>query len=253
MRWKLGGCGREVARQRADEGVLVLAREQAVEAPLEADRRSRLLAHPGTSAERAADVPGPDLREVPERQETLQRLVEPARALLLVDGEIGPGDVADEERVPGDDEPRLVSPAFVRDEVGGVLGPMAGRGKRRDGDVSDLHSVAVRQRLVRELDFRRRRDVDGRARRRRQPALAGDVVGVVVRLEHVGDGEAVLLREPKVVRRRPTSGRSRPPRRRRRRRRRHSPDPRAAPAGRTCRGRCYLAGAGCPPRPRPGV
>ena len=193
---RLGG---QVAGERPHEGRLVLARQQPVEAALEPDRRARLLAHAGAAAERAADMPGPHLREVAESEEALHRGVQPARALLLVDREIGPGDIADEERVARDDEPGLRATALVRDQVGGVLGPVARRRERGDRDLPDPHRVPVGQRLVREVDARRGGDVDGRARRLRQPALAGDVVCVVVRLQHVRDREAVLLGEPEVV------------------------------------------------------
>ena len=193
------GLRRQALRQRADEGLFVLAREEAVEAPLEADRRARLLAHPRAAAERAADVPGPDLSEVPERQQALDRGIEAPRPFLLVDREIGSRDVADEERVAGDDQPRLVAARLVGDEVRRVLGPVAGRGESGDRDVAEGHLVAVGQRLVREVDACRRRDVDRRARRLCEPALPGDVIGVVVRLEHVRDREAVLLGEPQVV------------------------------------------------------
>jgi len=42
-------------------------------------------------------------------------------------------------------------------------------------------------------------DVYDRTRRRRQPAVPGHMVGVVVRLEDVADGESVLLGEAEVV------------------------------------------------------
>ena len=127
--------GRQRSRQRAHERFFVLARQQSVEAPLEADGRARLLAHPRPAAEGAADVPGPDLGEVAEAQQALHRPVEPARPLLLVDGEVGPGDVAHEQRVSGHSEPRLIAPAFVGDQIGGVLGPVPGRRERGDRDL----------------------------------------------------------------------------------------------------------------------
>ena len=137
----------------------------------------------------------PDLGEVSERQQALQRFVETSGALLLVHGKIRSGDVADEERVSRDDEPRLLAAALVRDEGRGVLGPVPRRGQRGDGNVPDRDAVAVGKRLVRKLDAGSGRDVDGRTGRLREPALAGDVVGVVVRLEHVTDAEVVLLRQ----------------------------------------------------------
>ena len=188
----------ELAGERADEAVLVVAREQPVEAALEANRGHGLLAHPRAAAERPADVAGPDLGEVPEREEPLERPEEPAGALLGVDCEIRARDVAHEERVAGDDEPGLLAAAPVGDEIRGVLRPVAGGCKSRDGDLADRDRVAVGERLVLELDPCAGRHVDGGAGRLGQAALAGDVVGVVVRLEDVGDPEAVLLGELEV-------------------------------------------------------
>jgi hypothetical protein len=191
---------REVRCQLADEGALVDDLQQAVEAPLEADRRPGLLAHPRATAERAADVPGPGLREVVELEQPPDGAEELARALLLLDGQVGPRDVADEERVAGEDEPRLAGAARVLHEVGEVLGAVARRREGPDLDVADPHHVCVPQRLVLVLDVRLRRDVDGRAGRGREAPVARDVVGVVVRLEHVGDPEVVLVCEREVVR-----------------------------------------------------
>ena len=190
---------RQIARERPHERFLVRARREAVEAALEADGRARLLAHPGAAAERAADVARPDLGEVAEREQALDRLVQAARAFLLVDREVGPGDVADEERVARDHEPGLVAPARVCDEVGGVLRAMPGRRERGHRDVADRDLVAVAERLVREVDAGRRRHVDRGAGCLREPPLAGDVVGMVVRLEDVRDREAVLLGQAKIV------------------------------------------------------
>ena len=130
--------------------------------------------------------PGQTSAKSPRLQQALQRAVEPARALLRVDGEVGPGDVAHEERVSGDDEPGLIAPAPVGDQVGGVLGPVPGRRERRDRDLADAttRSPSASGSVV-EVDAGRRRYVDRRAGRLREPALARDMVGVVVRLEDV--------------------------------------------------------------------
>src|SRR5207245_9855376 len=109
------------------ELVLVPDPEQRVEAALEADRRAGLLAHPGAAAERAADVPGPDLDEVLVLEEAGERAVESARPLLGLDGQVRPGHVADEERVAGQEQPRRLVAASVLDDEGEALGPGAGR------------------------------------------------------------------------------------------------------------------------------
>ena len=58
---------------------------------------------------------------------------------------------------------------------------------------------AVLERLVLVLGSAQRVDVDQRARRRRQPAVAAHVVGVVVGLEDVLDRDAEVAREPQVL------------------------------------------------------
>src|SRR5205823_9439369 len=100
--------GSELVQERPDELILVVDAEVPVEAPLEADRRARLLAHPAAAAERAADVAGPQLDAVAELEQPSQRAEEVAGPFLGLDGEIRACDVADEERVAGQDEPRLV-------------------------------------------------------------------------------------------------------------------------------------------------
>ena len=58
---------------------------------------------------------------------------------------------------------------------------------------------AVLERLVLVLGRRQRVDVDDRAGRGREPAVAGHVVGVVVGLEDVLDRDAQIAREPQVL------------------------------------------------------
>ena len=121
------------------------ARTKVFLVPLDArrlKRRSKPMVVPGFSL-----IPAPPQSEPPmwpgqtsakssEREQALSDSVQPARALLLVDREVGPGDVADEERVAGH-EPGLVAPACVGDQVGGVLRPVPGRRERGDRDVAD--------------------------------------------------------------------------------------------------------------------
>ena len=80
-----------------------------------------------------------------------------------------------------------------------MLGSVAGGGERGDRNLAHADDVAVGQRLVRVGDAGLLRDVDGRTSRLHQPPVAGDVVGMVVRLEHVLDAEAVLFGESEVV------------------------------------------------------
>src|SRR5205823_11749256 len=121
--------------QLADELVLALDPEQRVEAPLEAERRAGLLAHPSAAAERAADVRRPDLEEVLLLEEPPERAVQLAGAFLGLDGQVRPCHVPDEERVSGQDEPRGRVAAQVLDEEREVLGPVAGRADGGDARV----------------------------------------------------------------------------------------------------------------------
>ena len=101
-----------------DEHLDVLDPGVGIRAPLAADRRRRLLAHAGAAAHRAADVAGPDLDVVAQAEQAVQRRVQLARAVLGLDGEVGPRDVADEQRVAGQERP-------VVDEERAVLGTVA--------------------------------------------------------------------------------------------------------------------------------
>ena len=195
VRWP----GREVPGQLGDEVAFVLDSGKAVEAALEADRRPRLLAHAGATAEGAADVSRPDLREVLELEQAPDRVVEIARACFRLDREVRPGEVAHEEGVARDHEPRRPGARLVLDHVRHVVRPVAGRGQGSDADAGDLHGIAVGKWLVLELDAGPIGDVDGGSRCRPKAPAAGNVVGVRVRLQDVRDLEAVLVRQGEVV------------------------------------------------------
>ena len=68
-----------------------------------------------------------------------------------------------------------------------VLGPVAGGVQRADAHVAELELPAVVERFVVVVGLGVAVHVDRRAGRRRQAAVAGHVVGVVVRLEDVLD------------------------------------------------------------------
>ena len=88
--------------------------QRVVEAPLEADRRGRLRAHP-LAAERAGDVAGEHLDAVgAARAAAGASRKRPSAPSLRADGEVGPGSVADEERVARQHEPRLARPGSGR-------------------------------------------------------------------------------------------------------------------------------------------
>ena len=129
----------------------------------------------------------------------VERVEDAAGALLLVDREVGPGDVADEQRVAGEDRPRLVRAGAVDERERGVLGPVPGRVQRADRERAELELPAVVERLVVVVGLGVAVDVDRRAGRGDEAAVAGDVVGVVVGLEDVLDANAEVAREAQVL------------------------------------------------------
>ena len=197
MAWKFGGSGR-APRARGDELVLVADGQRRVVGALEADRRGDLEVHPGPAAQRAAEVARPQLDGVGQGQQPLvQRAEDPARAVGRLDGQIGPGDVVDEQRVARQDRPRP-SLRRVRPGEGRVLGAMAGvctavTRRRRAPTCAVLEGLVVVGRRGQPVD------VDAGARGRRQPPVARDVVGVVVGLEDVLDRDAEVPRELEVL------------------------------------------------------
>ena len=222
-----GGCG----PSRAGEEVGELALERRVEAALEADGRRRLRAHRGT-AERARDVAGEDLDAVTELDEAAQAVEEALGSLLRLDREIRRAGIADEERVAGEDEPRLVAAGAVDHREAAVLGSVTRRVDRPQDDLADLDLRPVVERLVRERRAGVAVDADRDAVLERETSVAGDVVGVRVRLEDADEPDVAALRLRQHAARRGTAGRRRPRRRRARRRRgsRRSPDRRSGTA-----------------------
>ena len=182
-----------------DELGLVGDRQGAVVAALEADRRGGLEVEPGAAAERAAEVAGPDLDLVGQRQQPLvQRAEHVGGALARLDRQVGAGDVADEQRVAAQQRPGVAAAAGVAEQEGGVLGPVAGRVDRLDRRGRPA-PASSRRRTARAGT--RPRPARGRGSSRRccgQAAVAGDVVGVVVGLEHVPDPHPVQARQAPV-------------------------------------------------------
>ena len=125
----------------------------------------------------------------------MERVEDAVRALGLVDGEVGPRDAADEQRVAGQDGPGLRAAFGVDERERRVLGAVPGRVQRADGQPPERELPAVVERLVVVLGRRGAVDVDHGAGRGDQAPVAGDVVGVVVGLEHVLDARAEIARE----------------------------------------------------------
>ena len=159
--------------------------ERGVEAPLLADRRRALLAH-ARAAQRAGHVAGHHPQVVGQLEQAVEAVEEPLGALACLDGEIGARRGADEQRVAGEQR--------VPGEKAAVLGPVAGRVQRADARASRRRSRPRRPApRVGYDDVRVAVDCDRQSLLEREAAVAGDVVGVRVRLEHARD-RAVRLR-----------------------------------------------------------
>ena len=113
--------------------------------------------------------------------------------------EVGASDGADEERVAGEDEPRLGGTRVVGHEQADRVGGVAGRVAGLQLDVAEADHVAVGERRVREGHPGRAVHVDGGLGGGGEVAVARDVIGVRVRLDHVGDGQALLAGDAEIV------------------------------------------------------
>ena len=154
-------------------------------------------------ADAGVRVPGQQHDIAAQRQHALaQRPVQHpahrARALGIAMLEVGPGDAVGEQRVAGDQR----GPG---DQQAGHVARVARERDRTQRDPVEVQLVAVAQWLdllrVRDPAFQgRRREAQRRAGGTRQRAGAGQVVGVQVGVEDVGDGGAELARQREVVR-----------------------------------------------------
>ena len=122
-----------------------------------------------------------------------------AGAVLLLHREVGAGDVAHEQAVAGEHRPRLGPARGVDERERGVLGPVAGRVDRAHAQHPELELEAVVERLVLVVDLGLAVDVDRRPGGGGQAPVAGDVVGVVVGLEHVRDVHAHVAGQREVL------------------------------------------------------
>ena len=106
-------------------------------------------------------MPGPPQSEPPRwpgqtsvsagsgEQRVVEAAEDAARALLLLDREVGAGDVADEQAVAGQHRPGLVPAGGVDQREGGVLGAVARGVDGAHGERAELELAAVLEWLVR--------------------------------------------------------------------------------------------------------
>ena len=136
---------------------------------------------------------GEHLDAVGELEQAVQRVVEPLGALGGTHREVGPGGVADEERVARQHEPRLTAARGVDHGQAAVLGPVTGGVDHAQRDGADLDRVAVDHRITRVVDLGQWMDADRDAVLEGEPAVPRDVVGVRVRLDRPDDPEPPAL------------------------------------------------------------
>ena len=193
-----------IGGDQLDECRLAHRLQRVVRTPLLADGRERLLAQ-RLAAERTGAVRGVDQAGVGQRHELgPQRVVEhPAK---VVGGpaerhpQIRPADVADEQRVAGEDRVRLGGAALeVVDEDGNRFGGVARRLERGQADLAELDDIAVAERRERVLRPGPGAEIDGDAGAVAQLEVSGDEVGVKVREEDVRDPQVVLGREGEIL------------------------------------------------------
>ena len=119
--------------------------------------------------------------------------------MVAVGVQVGPAGVADQERVAGQDHPRVVGSGVVGDQVGVMRLSVSGGRDRLELGVADVDDLAVCERVVVEVDARALRQVRGRAGAGDQIGQARDVVGLNVRLEDGGDRHVLGLGERDVL------------------------------------------------------
>ncbi len=167
---------------RCCDEILVALEQRMVVLALVPDRRRRFRAHRG-AAKGAGDVSGIHLDAVTELDDPVQRFEHRLRAAARLDGEIRSRRIADEERVAGQNA--------VGDDKRAVLGAVTRRVQHADDDVAELDLLTVYQWLVRERRLRCRMHAHRDPVLERETAVAGDVVGVRVRLEHGDEPDPV--------------------------------------------------------------
>ncbi len=194
---EVGRLGGQPRHERLHEVFLVAGLEGRVEPSLEADRGGRLARH-GAPAARARPVGRVHLHAVGEREETPgEAPVEPRRGLLAA--EIRPAHVPHEQRVPGEDEPRLGAAREIGHEQRDALRRVAGRVQDPEGHVAETDLGAVLDGAHGERGVRGRMQVDRRPRAGGERLVARDVVRVDVGLDDVGEGHTLLAGQGDVV------------------------------------------------------
>ena len=135
---------------------------------------------------------GIHLDAVSELDEPSQRVEEPLGALARLDREVGPCGISDEERVAGEDDPRIVAARPIADREAAMLWSVTWCVDAAQDDVAEPDLRSVGHRVVRVLGVGCRMDAHRDAVLEREPPVPGEVVGVRVRLDRADDADIAL-------------------------------------------------------------
>ena len=126
----------------------------------------------------------------------MQRVEQLSGELVTTDAlrrqQVGPADVADEQRVTGEYGERLGIGRPLPDDDADRLGRVPGRVAHLEDDLAELDALAVGELARLELGVGGRAVGDRRPCRRRQLEVTGEEVGVEVRLDDELDRQVVL-------------------------------------------------------------
>src|SRR5579872_472071 len=143
---------------------------------------------------------GEDPRLVRQAQELLvEGLVEETTERLRVQPggarceQVRSTDIADEERVAGQYPVRRGVVRPLVDDHTDRLGGVAWRGPDLEPDITELESLAVAERLDREVDVRRLAERDDSSGRRRELEVPREEVGMEMGLDDSLDAEALFV------------------------------------------------------------
>ena len=139
-------------------------------------------------------MPGVDLDAVRELQQAMQAVEQTLGALVGLDRQVGPRSVPDEQRVPGQQEPRLLGTCPVGDRETAVLGPVPRRVHHVEPHAADVDRLPVGERFEGVRGLCEGVDRDGHAVLEREASVSGDVVRVRVGLEDADDPHVATRR-----------------------------------------------------------
>jgi len=166
-----------------------------IEPPLESQRGAGIAAHRATAG-RAGEVGRIERQRVIERskldEEAVVELFGESFGLLGT-VQVWAAGVPDEEGVSGQEEPRFGTSGLVGHEQADAVGGMTRRVEDPHLDVAQLELVPIFQRVEGKMRLRSLVEIDRRARLRRQPATAGEVVRLNVGLDDMRDPHSAFL------------------------------------------------------------